>query len=229
MLELGWLLVVIGSFSTGLPTTVAGCPEIGARPGSFSKVSVDLCFQNDGTELRHLEIASPDGSLRLVVDGQEAQVFSKKRPIGRSFSAARDEEIIWSPDSHALLFTVSFGGAGPVSAGFAAVQETTSTASSDLTATIRRDFVSRHSDDKCNSDINVGGLSWVDGSDKAVLIAEVPPSPQCEESGGYFEAYVVSFPDGRIVERYSMNESIRRWRGVFGPRLDGDIDLQHDR
>jgi hypothetical protein len=229
MVKMGWLLLALGGLFTGPPRVYADCPEIGDKPGSFSKLSVDLCFQNEESELRHLEIPSPDGSLLLVVDGQQARLFSKGHVVGLPFSVAHDEEIIWSSDSRALLFTLSFGAAGPVSTGFSAVQEATSTGSPDLTATIRRDFVSHHSDDACHRSVNVAGLTWLDGSAKAVLIAEVPPSPQCEEAGGYLEAYVVSFPDGRIVERYSMSETIRRWRRVFGSRLDGDINLQSDR
>jgi len=29
---------------------------------------------------------------------------------------------------------------------------------------------------------------------------------------GYFEAYIVSIPEGNILARYSQRETVRRWR-----------------
>jgi hypothetical protein len=229
MFELSWLLITIGGLFAGSNQGHDGCPKAGRRPGGFSQLSIELCFQDEESQRRHLEIPSPDRSLLLVVDGQEAHAYAKGREVGRSFTVTRDEEIVWSGDSRALLFTISFGAAGPVSADFGAVQGVPSMGDAAVTETIRRDFAARHTSDKCNKEVNVGGLTWLDGSTKAVLIAEVPPSPQCDDSGGYFEGYVVSFPDGQIVERCSMRETIRRWHNLLGPRLKGDIDLLKDR
>lgn len=227
MIGIGWLLLALGSLFSASQGHHDSCPQEGV-PGYFSRLSVDLCFQDFENERRQLEIPSPDHSLRLVVNGQDAQVYAKNEKVGPSFAITRDEEIIWSPDSRALLFTISFGAAGSVLANFGAVQRAPNDKETDVTQTIRADFASRHSKDRCHAEANVGGLTWLDGSRMAVFVAEVPPSPQCEKDGGYFEGYVVSFPDGEILERHSMKETIRRWRGVLGSGLEGDIEVLRD-
>jgi hypothetical protein len=202
------------------------CPKDGTR-GQFSNAARDLCFQNIDQGKRHLEIPSPDHSLLLVVDGENAKVKANGRPI-RSFTVARDEEVIWSPDSKALIFTASLGAAGPVSADFDSIHQPRVSVGPNLAEEIRKDFSSRHLGDTCYTQANVAGLSWFHDSKAAVFVAEVPPSPQCEKSGGYFDAYVISFPYGRIVKRYSMKEAIAHWRKAFGKRLVDDIDLFKD-
>jgi hypothetical protein len=229
MIELSWLLMAVGGLFASSNRGHRDCPKVSRMPGAFSQLSIKLCFQDEDSQQRHLEIPSPDRSLLFVVDGQEAHVLAKGQKVGHSFTVTRDEEIVWSSDSRALLFTISFGAAGPVSADFGTVQGVPSMADVSVTETIRKDFDSRHSNDQCHKEVNVAGLVWLNGSANAVLIAEVPPSPQCDESGGYFEGYVVSFPDGKIVERRSMREAIRRWHNLLGPRIKGDIDLLKDR
>jgi hypothetical protein len=228
MITVGWLLLTLGNLLITSQNLPDGCPPQG-RAGDFSRLSIDLCFQDAENERRELELPSPDHSLRLVVNGEDGQVYARGQKVGPSFAITRDEEIIWSPDSRALLFTISFGAAGPVLANFGTVQRASTDKDTDVTQTIRVDFASRHSKDRCHAEANVGGLAWLDGSRKAVFVAEVPPSPQCEKDGGYFEGYVVSFPDGSILERHSMKETIRRWRGVLGSRLEDDIALLKDR
>jgi len=204
-----------------------GCPSQG-RAGEFSRLSVDLCFQNVETQQRQLEIPSPDHSLQFVVKGKDGQIYAQDQKVGPLFGVLRDEEIIWSADSRAILFTLSFGASGPVSADFAGVRDTSHDRESSVTETIRADFASHHARDRCHQEANVGGLTWLDGSEKAVLIAEVPPSPQCEKDGGYFESYVVSFPSGKVLARYSMKETVRRWHDILGSRLEDDIKLLKD-
>lgn len=198
------------------------------KTGDFSKLARDLCFQDIDNQRRELEILSPDRSLVLVVSGQNAKVNAKGRGIVDSFTVARDEEIVWSPDSRALLFTISFGAAGPVTADFDLIQERRVTEGPPIAEEIKRDFASRHAEDKCYDDPNVAGLGWVDDSRRAVFVAEVPPSPQCEKSGGYFEGYVVSFPDGHIIQRYPMRDTILRWHTLFGRRLKDDVELLNE-
>jgi hypothetical protein len=229
MIILGWLLLALGNLLIASQSLDNGCPMQG-RAGGFSRLSVDLCFQDFENERRQLEIPSPDQSLRLVVNGMDGQVYAQDRKVGPSIGIVNDEEVIWSPDSRAILFTLSFGAAGPVSAAFSGVRGASAADNeTSVTQTIRADFASHHSKNRCHAEANVGGLAWLDGSRKAVFVAEVPPSPQCEKDGGYFEGYVVSFPDGSILERYSMKETIRRWRGVLGSRLEDDIALLKDR
>jgi hypothetical protein len=202
------------------------CPKDGRRE-EFSSIGRDLCFQNIDEGRRHLDIPSPDHSLLLVIDGENAKVTANERAV-HLFTVAPDEEIIWSPDSKALLFTISFGASGPVSADFDSIRQPLSSDAPSVTEEIRKDFSSGHAGDKCYVEANAAGLGWLDDSRTALFVAEVPPSPQCENSGGYFEAYVISLPDGNIVKRDPMKKAILHLRKLFGKRLKGDLDLFKD-
>lgn len=220
------LILIVGILWSTCCSGSQVCPKDG-RPGEFSSAGRSLCYQNIDQGQRHLEVPSPDHSLLLVVDGENAKVNANEQTLN-SFTVARDEEVIWSPDSRAILFTVSFGAAGPVSADFDSIRHPRVSGAPSVTDEIRRDFTSRHTRGKCYAEANVAGLSWLDDSRTAVFVAEVPPSPQCENAGGYFEAYVVSVSNGNIVKRYSMKETTMRWRKLFGKRLLDDIDLYKD-
>lgn len=218
----------------GLPERHAGgrdsCPISSHRPGSYSKLSIDLCFQDVDAERRHLEIPSPDGSTILVVESQDAWIVKKDRRIPAAFLVGRSqEEIIWSPDSKALIATLILGASGPAAADFVFVDKSPFPTRPPLTQVIRKDFASGHSGDACWESANVGGLGWLEGGREALFVAEVPPSSGYEDRGGYFDGYVVSVPDGRIVKRYPMRAVIKKWRNLLGPGLKDDIEILRDR
>jgi hypothetical protein len=229
MFGLEWLVLIFGSFLGNLHAAKSGCPVVGERPGydSYSQLSIGLCFQNEKNQSRHLEVFSPDRSVMLEVDGQDARFIASGHNVGRPLMIFPDEQVIWSPDSRALIFTSSLGAAGPVITGIGFVRGEPEVP--DVTVLIQRDFAAGHGDDPCRKDANVGGLAWARDSGEAVVVAEVPPSPQCEETGGYFGAYVISVPEGKILRRYSMKDTMTRWRRILGPRLRDDIELLKDR
>ena len=177
-----------------------------------------MCFQDIDKEIRHLEVPSPDGSTMLVVDGYEGKFNKRGQSAGKSFTLGRDEEVIWSPDSQAIIVSLSLGGTGPVAAGVVYVSPRGFEAP-DVTKAIRKDFASRHPNVPCNESVNVAGLSWEGSSLRAVFLAEVPSSSACGDLMGRFEAYVVSLPDGKILTRYTQNDTVKRWRKVLSPQM----------
>jgi hypothetical protein len=201
------------------------CPKSGT-PGDYSQQSVELCYQDWKTKQRHLAIPSPDGSVMLAVEGDTAQLQVKGVPVGEPFLVLADEEWIWSPDSRALVATSIFGSSGPSAAGVIIVAG--NQPHLDVAKDVERDFAARHSSLPCAEYPNTAGLTWVEDSRKLVLVAEVPVSPRCEKADGYFEAYVVSVPEGKILRRYSMKETITRFRKVLGPSLLSDIQAQKE-
>jgi hypothetical protein len=203
------------------------CPETGKKPGEYSQLSVELCFQDWNKGRRHLRVESPDHSLQLVVDGNNGLLYKQGRAMATTFVVTPDEEWIWSPDSRAVIVTTHLGNAGPESAGVTFV-DGLPTVPDDLAETIQKDFALRHVKSPCGSEPNVAGLTWLDGSKEAVLVAEIPASPHCEKADGYFEAYVVSIPKGRILRRYSMVETVKKFGSILGPRLLGDVEEQKD-
>ncbi len=199
------------------------CPAAGHTPGGYSQISVDLCYQ-DGDK-RHLKIDSPDRSVTLVVNDNSGQLYRNGKTIGNSFSTLDDQEWLWSPDSRAAILTTSMGSAGPVIAGVSFVGDVP--AVRDVMKPIQTDFAARHTGIPCSDEPNIAGLGWVKGSTEAVLVAEIP-STHCEPADGYFEAYVMSIPEGKILRRYSMNETVKQFRELLGPILVGDVKLQRE-
>jgi hypothetical protein len=198
------------------------CPLAGEKPGMYSRLGTILCFQDVDAERRHLEIPSPDGSILLLVDGTTGKIIKDGRQLGPSFDIGIEEtDVIWSPDSRALITTLSLGGLGPVSAGVSYIDDDLRPEVPSITKLIQKDFVLRHPDEPCNKSVNVGGLTW-EGSDKVVFIAEIPSSSSCGKMLGYFETYVVSIPGGKILARYSHKQTVKRWRSILAPRMLDD-------
>lgn len=209
-----------------LPTVLgAVCPKRGLRPGSWawSKQAIELCFQDENTQERELVVPSPGRRKTLLIKGDKLSLKSGKKEFDLG-SAAGAEEALWSVDSTGLILTSGLGSAGPNSVSITLERDGTLT-DVPVMDTIRADFKARYSMKKraCAESVNVGGLTWLQRSSKAVLVAEIPPSPGCGEDAGYFESYVVSVPDGKIVARYTMEETAKRWGSFLGKRLRDDL------
>lgn len=85
------------------------------------------------------------------------------RVDGRDLTAAllvgrSQEEIIWSPDSRALIVTMILGSAGPTSADVVYAGDDPFPGRPSITEVMRKDFASRHGD-RCWSSANVAGLA----------------------------------------------------------------------
>lgn len=200
------------------------CSDSGA-PGDYSKLGTSLCWQR-WNEVRHLNIWSPNHMVLLKVDGNEGRLYRDDQAFGEVFRFLADEEWLWSPDSKAAILTTSVISPAPVIAGVNVFGS--KEAMPDVTKIIQRDFLKHHPNVVCARQVNVAGLTWFGGSKQAVLVAEVPPSPRCEKADGYFEAYVIAVPQGTIVHRYSMAESIERFYDALGPALLEDIQAQKE-
>lgn len=203
------------------PNAVA-CP-VGGQPGVYSKLSTYLCFQDLQTGRRHLDVASPNEQVHYVINGDHGRFYLRGRAIGKRFSVGRDEEIIWSPDSKAIITTLSFGSAGPTSAGVAYVNEERLGSLPDVTQEIRRGFALRHPKLECADNANVAGLGWMHDSTTALFVAQIPPIPDCGRTWGYFDVYAVSVRTGRIVGVYPMAEALMRFKRLLGPGVRRDV------
>ena len=200
------------------------CSDSGA-PGDFSKSATSLCWQQ-GNEVRHLNIWSPDHSVLLKVDGDKGTLYRNGKVVGQRYRFLADAEWLWSPDSKAAILTTLIISPAPVVAGLTIFGSEHPLP--DVTKTIRKDFSRNHPNLVCARQVNVAGLTWLERSKQAVLVAEVPPSPRCDKADGYFEAYVISVPKGEILVHYSMQETIKRFHDVLGPGLLEDIEAQKE-
>lgn len=225
-MHLLWFLVLMSGFQTPVPRASNGCPASG-QPGVYSRYGIVLCFQDFGAGQRHLDIPSPDGSARYVVNGDTGQFYVAGKSVGGSEGVANDEELIWSPDSRAVITTICFSAEGMCSAGMGYIDGRASPVVPDVTQPIRRSFVSRHPERAklaCGyiDDIDVGGLGWLD-SKKALFTAQIASSPHCGDDWGYLDVYVISFPEGKILGVYAMHEALKRFKRFLGPGLRRDV------
>src|SRR5215470_5782959 len=101
-----WLLLSAVCFSAISAGGQGSCPHEGRRPGDYSQLSVELCFQEwRRNERRHLEVPAPDHSVVLTVDGESGQLYRDRQPLGRPFTIASYVDWLWSPDSRAMIVT----------------------------------------------------------------------------------------------------------------------------
>lgn len=221
-MHLLWLLLALSTFTGPLPQASNACP-VGGQPGVFSKYSVELCFQDPDT--RHLDIPSPNGSARYVVNGDHGQFYVRGKAVGKQLLVGNDEEWIWSPDSQAIISTMCFSAEGVCSAGVGYIDGRASPVVPDVMQPIRRSFVSRHprrAKLACGDAVDVGGLGWLDNS-QALFLSQIASSPHCGDDWGYFDVYIMSFPGGKILRVYPMAEALKRFRRFLGPGLRRNV------
>ncbi len=215
------LLVLLACSPTFARPPQHGCPKGGTHGGIYSKLGVALCFQNVERDQRHLEILSPNASVSLIIDGYQGKFVQNGGQIGNTFEVASDSQVIWSPDSRAVLLTFSLGGLGPVKTGILYVHPDAVAGTPDLTSLVQKNFAAHHSSEPCAKDVNVGALSWSADSQHVILIAAVPSSSSCGASMGNFEAYDVSPQNGQVLAWYSEKDAIRKWRKILAQDMLG--------
>jgi hypothetical protein len=201
------------------------CPKAGERPGYWSTLAAVVCEDTVNGKMQ-LEMQSPDRKRTLFAQGQnlDGKLFLKSGDQSNTaeLSAVRPgEEVLWSLDSEELAVTTCFGASGPCVVWTS--QDDNRETPGEI---VKKTFAAGHEGDACYTEANTGALTWEDGSDKIVIIAEVPPNPQCEgHSDGYFEAFVVSLSERKVISRFNMKETTHRWHRILGTGLRSDIAL----
>ena len=162
---------------------------------------------------------APDGQTVAYVGQHELQVRRGGRyliPPG-SFGVETLAELLWAPDSSALLLTQSEGGhVGNWQVVLLQLDEGAVTRF-DVAAAAVGAFKKHYS---CvgPEEPNVGAVAWVKGSEQVLLALEVPPHSSCPQMG-MLRGYLVQVPSGQIVEELAEPELRRRWGGSLGLRL----------
>jgi len=135
-------------------------------------------------------------------------------------------ELAWAPDSRAFFITTGTGYTTGYEVEFYRIAEGKIISIGKVNKTIRSDFEQHH---RCFSygignDPNIAGLKWLNGSERILLVAEVPPLGICKEAN-YFGGYEISLSSGDILRRLSPDELTAAWSQVLGERLKGDLEL----
>ncbi len=163
-------------------------------------------------------VASPDGHYRVVLgirsedDDHGWMRVYKGSKLLRTFqlrNLSAGVFVKWAPDSRAFYFMWSNGG---MIGGYSVrafrvahgqVEEV------PLTRTAERDFERRH---PCKArGYNVYAVRWLQGSGQMLLGLQVYPTSDCGKEMGLYRGYLVHFPDGAILRRYSEQQLKAIW------------------
>ncbi len=208
------LVFMFISASTAGAATLTDCPTSG-RPGfRLSKISTNLCFQDLKNKHRHLYIPSPDGSVVLIVDGYEGKFVKNGKTLGHPFRVSEGEDIIWSPDSTAIMVTKNLDE--DLFSTHLAYTDPKRPEPPDITTLVQKDFALRHPCVTSSENVATLGLIWQKGSRQIVLVALLPESCSGDTTDG-FEAYVIAIPEGTILGRYSKSAAQKKWHKAMLP------------
>lgn len=135
-------------------------------------------------------------------------------------------EIAWAPDSNAFFITSSLGYSTGFRTDVYQVTEDKVVAIPKLASIIQRDFDRHHrcSEQGMGNSPNVAGFKWLDGSQRLLIIAEVPPVGICKEEE-YFGGYEIALPSPQIVQRFSPKQLSDTWTQVLGDRLKSNLEF----
>ena len=189
------------------------CPTSGHPGFRISKVSTNLCFQDLNKKYRHLYVPSPDSSVVLIVDGYEGRFVKNGKTLGQPFKVAEDEDIIWSPDSTAIMVTVNLER--DLFSTTLAYTDPNRPQPPNITALVQKDSALRHPCVTASESVAVFGLSWQKGSRQAVLVAALPES--CSGDSDGFDAYIIAIPEGAILGRYPQSVAQKKFHKVMLP------------
>jgi len=206
------------------------CPP-GCSRGRWSTDAVDLSSEKVKAPYisRDIRIHAPDRQklVHVVKDHWWVEVGEKRIPLPSEPSVLLyPAELAWAPDSQAFFITSSVGFSTGFHADVYRIVDNKLVLVTKLDAVIRQDFDRRHkcSDGHAGNDPNVAGLRWLGGSDRLLMIAEVPPIGTCKNEE-YFGGYEMSVGSGRILGRFSPQQLVDRWGQELGDRLKSNLDF----
>jgi len=135
-------------------------------------------------------------------------------------------EMAWAPDSSAFFIASSIGYSTGYRIEVYRVTQDKLHPMTKLSRIVQKDFEHNHRcfdvDTRVGNAPNLAGFKWLDGSQRLLVIAEVPPVGVCKEMK-YFGGYEVSLRSGEIKGQFSPQQLADRWGGTLGERLRDDL------
>ena len=206
----------------GFPLVVQGPEQERHQPGLWSKEAIVLSYVEGN---RRLKLLSLDGEKAVSIEDTALAVeINGKRARGtESYGVGTLAELAWSPDSRAFFVTQSDGGNVGTWYVDVFLLSKVGIRRVDIAKQAKKEFMTTYKcvtagDPTANEQPNIAALKWLNGSNKLLLVAEVPPHSSCPEMGKLM-GYVVSVPSGRVLQRYKERELRKTWSPVFGERL----------
>ena len=127
-------------------------------------------------------------------------------------------EVLWSPDSRNFVINVSDGGlVGSWEAKFYSIDADERPVSRDI-QNIIMPIANKLLKCEPKEEANIGAVSWLDNGKEVLIIVEVPPHSTCQNMGAVF-GFRVSVKAGKIIERISEADLLKKWGNVLGCRF----------
>jgi hypothetical protein len=168
-------------------------------------------------------LTSPDGHKEIVTQGYGFRVkqlsSGKELPETDSYGLGGLGEIGWAPDSNAFFVTQSDGGlVGTWSVAVFLISDS-GVKQEDVSAAVLQDFEKRY---KCDEPQipEIAAIKWLEGSSELLLLAEVPNHSSCPQMG-MVRGYLVSVPDGKIVQELDRKTLLHDWSNAMQPWVLG--------
>jgi hypothetical protein len=173
------------------------------------------------------DIKSPDGRKALSVtrvpdasDRTEGQLRFTVTAGNKRYSAQLDgfnAEVTWSPDSSAFAVTQTEGGGGFGYRVYVFYVEATGLRKLTVSTPIEKAF---GTPTKCEIPVlpNTGFVTWLSGSERVLIAAEVVPVSVCQ-CAGMFRVYEVHLPDLHIVNSFEQSLAQEKFADVLGCEL----------
>ncbi len=173
------------------------------------------------------DIRSPDGLKTLRVtrvpdasDRTEGKLGFSVTVGSKPFSAELagfDAEVTWSPDSSAFAVTQTEGGGGFGYRVYIFYVETDGLRKLAVSTPIEKAF---GTPTKCEITVlpNTGFVTWLSGSERVLIAAEVVPVSVCQCSG-MFRVYEVHLPDLQIINSFDQSLAKKKFADSLGCEL----------
>jgi hypothetical protein len=209
------MLLAVASPAAGQLKTscdISGPHTIYSRHASVIEKG-DIRSPDGGKTVKVTPIAEPpknsEGQLRFTVTAGS----TRHEAVLEGF----DAEVSWSPDSSAFAVTETEGGGGIGPRVYVFYVEPNELRKLTVSTPVEKDF---GSPTKCEVPVppNTGFVTWLGGSDRVLIAAQVVPVSICRCSG-MFRAYEVHLPDLKIIGKFDQSTAKQKFWTVLGCEL----------
>jgi hypothetical protein len=207
----------------------------GKSPGAWSAKAADLCTTVSDSApdaTRDILIYSPSRktAVHVVKEAWWVEVGAKRLDFnsGKAY-VGYPAELAWSSDGKFFYITWSEGNIDGWVTEVYEVGADQIHKITDIGSPIQKDFDQQHACVSTNArgekeqyEPNIGGVAWLPDSKRLLVAAEAIPDSRCGDRSGQFAGYLVSIPDGAILERFGPKDLVEKWRAQLGARLKGN-------
>lgn len=169
---------------------------------------------------RLIRVCSPDSSKIVIIDDMNLAVTVQGDTVPGTddIGVSTLAELSWAENSKGFFITESLGGATGEWRVTAFLIRNGEVHRMDIAENAINEFKKTYECKKAEEP-NIFGITWMNGTERILLVAQVPPHSSCPEMGNLM-GYIVSVTSGDIIEEIDQKELLSEWKGHLGERFD---------